>query len=85
MQTDIWFWDQERYKRMEEELKAVTKKEVKQVREKMAAMEEQHKAELKWGRERRNKMAERLRAQNDEIRELKQRLQKRLTRKLIKK
>ena len=51
----------------------------------MAAMEEQHKAELKWGRERRNKMAERLRAQNDEIRELKQRLQKRLTRKLIKK
>ena len=51
----------------------------------MAAMKEQHKAELKWGRERRNKMAERLRAQNDEIRELKQRLQKRLTRKLIKK
>ena len=51
----------------------------------MAAMEEQHKAELKWGRERRNKMAERIRAQNDEIRELKQRLQKRLTKKLIKK
>ena len=63
----------------------MTKKEVKQVREQMAAMEEQYEAKLKWGRERRNKMAARLRAQNDEIRELKQRLQKRLTKKLIKK
>ena len=51
----------------------------------MAAMEEQHKAELKWGRDRRNRMAERLRAQNDEIAHLKQLLQKSLARKMIKK
>ena len=60
-------------------------REVKQVREAMAAMEEQHKAELKWGRDRRNRMAERLRAQNDEIAHLKQLLQKSLARKMIKK
>ena len=59
--------------------------EVEQVREEMAAMEEKHKAELRQGRERRNKMADRINAQIDEIKQLKQRLQKCLARKVIKK
>ena len=36
--------------------------EVDQVRERMAAMEKQHKAELRQGRERRNKLVEQIRA-----------------------
>ena len=48
-------------------------------------MEEKHKAELRRGREKRNKMADRINAQIDEIKQLKQRLQKCLARKVIKK
>ena len=85
VQTYLEFETQKSMRKKVQDARDSAHREVKQVREAMAAMEEQHKAELKWGRDRRNRMAERLRAQNDEIAHLKQLLQKSLARKMIKK